>query len=66
VAVLGAFDAVVAHLASDDTRVGAQASGWEQLEEDLAAGLVVGGVEGLRGKNPGGWPWSGGPPEASG
>jgi hypothetical protein len=49
--VLGALDAEVAHLALDDARVGAQAAGWEQLEEELVAGFVVRGGEDLRGKN---------------
>jgi hypothetical protein len=49
--VLGALDGVVGHLALDDARVGALAARAEQLEEQLVPGLVMSGVQGLRGKN---------------
>ncbi len=62
--VLGPLDAVVGHLAFDDAGIGASAPGRQHLKGDLLAGLDVGGVKGPRGGNPGGMPWSGGPPAA--
>jgi hypothetical protein len=52
VAVLGALDRVVGHLAFDDARVGAQAAGWEDLEEEFLRGLAVGVTECRGGKSP--------------
>ena len=51
--MLGAFDAVVAHLALDDVRGGAKPPDGEQLGEDLLGcpGLCV--SQRARGKNPG-------------
>ena len=57
VAVLGAFDVVVAHLAFDDAGVGAEPSGWEQLEEQLLGCLFMGGVERVGGKSRGVTRW---------
>ena len=60
VAVLGALDRVVGHLAFDDARVGAQAAGWEELEEEFLRGLVVCVSECRGGKSPRVRRWFGG------
>ncbi len=60
--MLGSLDAVVAHFTFDDTRVGPEAAGGQDLEEQLAMRFDTGVIEGLRGKNPGATPWSGAPP----
>lgn len=66
VTVLGPFHAELGHLALDDSRVRAQPTGPEQLEEDLAGCLVMGIIEDLRGKNPGATPSCGEPPGCCG
>lgn len=60
------LDAEVRHLAFDDSGVCAQPARWEQFEDDLVAGPRVRGVEDVRGKNPGGTPYYGGPPAGCG
>jgi len=65
-AMLGPFDGVVRHLALDDAGVDSQATGREDLEQDLVTGLGVRPVKGQRGKSPGVMPWSAEPPGASG
>src|SRR5450759_5018317 len=66
IAVWGPLDPKVGHLALDHAGVGSQPPGWEYLEEDLASGFGVGVSERLRGENPDGTPWSGGPPGGNG
>ncbi len=66
VAVVGVFELVARHLAFDDPRVGPGTSGGKQFVEDLGGDGVVGVIEGLRGKNPGGWRSFGGRPEVIG
>ena len=60
VAVLGAFDAPVAHLAFDDPRVAARPTLGKRLSEDLGDCLLVGGVDAVGGKIPAGCGLSGG------
>jgi len=65
-AVGRALDAVVAHLALDNARGGAQASFGEQFGQDLVACPGVGLSQRLRGKIPGTTRWSGGLPAGCG
>lgn len=60
------FDLVDRHLSFDYTRVGAGSSSGQQFVEDLRGDTSVGIVEGVRGKNPGGWRWCAERPGASG
>jgi len=64
--MLGPLDAVVAHLAFDDTGIGPQPAGGEDFEKELAEGFGAGVSQGPRGKNPGGTPWFGVPPGENG
>ena len=66
IAVLGVFDLVDRHLSFDDARVGAGTSGGEEFMQDLGGHASVGVVEGVRGKNPGGWRWCAERPGVSG
>jgi hypothetical protein len=43
---------VLGHLALDDAGVGPKAAWWEQLEEQLLRGLLVGVTECFGGKSP--------------
>jgi hypothetical protein len=54
VAVLGAFDGPVTHLAFDDAWLGALAAFGERLGEDLSDRLLVGCGDAVGGKIPGG------------
>lgn len=53
--MVGVFELVARHLAFDDPRIGPWAALGEQFVEDFSGDGVVGVIEGLRGKNPGGW-----------
>lgn len=66
VAVLGSLDAVAAHLAFDDARVGTQTARREDFEEELPEGSGAGVSQGVRGKSPGATPLCGAPPGGSG
>jgi hypothetical protein len=64
--VVGVFDLVDGHLSFDHAWVGTGASIGQEFVEDLGGDASVGVVEGVRGKNPGGWRWCAERPGASG
>lgn len=64
--MVGVFDLVDRHLPFDYARVGAGTSGGQEFVQDLGSHAFVGVVEGIRGKNPGGWRWCAERPGASG
>ena len=53
--MVGVFELVARHLAFDDPRIRAWAALGQQLVEDFGGDTDFRVVDGLRGKNPGGW-----------